>query len=224
MRDLEIRGAGNLLGDEQCGHVAAVGFELYAQMLEEAVDELRGEQAAVTAPVRVDLPVTAYVPPEYIAYEATKIDAHRRIARAADLNQLGDVEAELTDRFGPPPEPVANLLALQAIRLKAAELGATAVTGRGDRVQLDGLELDDAWAGRLRAAGGRVAYFKAKKSLAVHRDDAQGGPPAAAAAAEPSPPPAESASPAEPSAPVPSRRTTASQVLELGRGYYRWYY
>jgi transcription-repair coupling factor (superfamily II helicase) len=191
MADLEIRGAGNLLGDEQSGHVAAVGFEMYAQMLEEAVNELRGEQAAVTAPVRVDLPVTAYVPPEYIAYEATKIDAHRRIARATDLNQLGDVEAELTDRFGPPPEPVANLLALQAIRLKAAELGATAVTGRGDRVQLDGLELDDAWAGRLRAAGGRVAYFKAKKSLAAHRD---GGEPAAAAA-------------------PPSRRATASPVL-----------
>jgi transcription-repair coupling factor (superfamily II helicase) len=192
MADLEIRGAGNLLGDEQSGHVAAVGFEMYAQMLEEAVNELRGEQAAVTAPVRVDLPVTAYVPPEYIAYEATKIDAHRRIARAADLDQLGDVEAELTDRFGAPPEPVANLLALQAIRLKAAELGAAAVTGRGDRVQIDGLELDDAWAGRLRAAGGRVAYFKQKKSLAAHRD---GGGPAAAAS------------------PAPSRRATASALL-----------
>ncbi len=154
MADLEIRGAGNLLGDEQSGHVAAVGFEMYAQMLEEAVNELRGEQAAVTAPVRVDLPVTAYVPPDYIVYEATKIDAHRRIARAANLNELGDVEAELTDRFGPPPEPVANLLALQAIRLKAAELGATAVTGRGDRVQIDGLELDDA-CGRPPAGGRR---------------------------------------------------------------------
>jgi transcription-repair coupling factor (superfamily II helicase) len=207
MADLEIRGAGNLLGDEQSGHVAAVGFEMYAQMLEEAVNELRGEKAAVTAPVRVDLPVTAYVPPAYIAYEATKIDAHRRIARAVDLNQLGDVEAELTDRFGPPPEPVANLLALQAIRLKAAELGASAVTGRGERVQIDGLELDDAWAGRLRAAGGRVAYFKAKKSLAAHRD---GGP-----AGEGAPTPAAGAPgpAAPPSAAAPPRRATASQVL-----------
>ena len=73
--------------------------------------------------MRVDLPVTAYVPPDYIAYEASKIDAHRRIARARDLNALGDVTAELSDRFGPPPEPVENLLTLQAIRLKAAELG-----------------------------------------------------------------------------------------------------
>ncbi|HOT24194.1 MAG TPA: transcription-repair coupling factor [Thermoleophilia bacterium] len=184
MADLEIRGAGDLLGDEQSGHVAAVGFEMYAQMLEEAVNELRGEQVTAAAPVRVDLPVTAYVPPEYIAYEATKIDVHRRISRAASLSELGDVEAELTDRFGPPPEPVANLLALQAIRIKAAELGATAVTGRGGRVQVDGLELDDAWATRLRQGGGRVVYLKQKKSLAAHREGGgheTGGPPAAAA-------------------------------------------
>jgi len=153
-------------------------------MLEEAVNELRGEQVTAAAPVRVDLPVTAYVPPEYIAYEATKIDVHRRISRAASLSELGDVEAELTDRFGPPPEPVANLLALQAIRIKAAELGATAVTGRGGRVQVDGLELDDAWATRLRQGGGRVVYLKQKKSLAAHREGGgheTGGPPAAAA-------------------------------------------
>ncbi len=143
MADLEIRGAGNLLGDEQSGHVAAVGFEMYAQMLEEAVNELAGEQAALTAPVRVDLPVTAYVPPEYIAYEATKIDAHRRIARARTIGELGDVRAELADRFGAPPEPVENLITLQAIRIKAAELGASAVAYRGSRLQVDGVDLDD---------------------------------------------------------------------------------
>ena len=149
MADLEIRGAGNLLGDEQSGHVAAVGFEMYAQMLEEAVNELAGEQAALTAPVRVDLPVTAYVPPEYIAYEATKIDAHRRIARARTIGELGDVRAELADRFGAPPEPVENLITLQAIRTKAAELGATAVAYRGSRLQVDGLDLDDESAARV---------------------------------------------------------------------------
>ena len=131
MADLEIRGAGNLLGDEQSGHVAAVGFEMYAQMLEEAVHELAGEQAALVAPVRVDLPVTAYVPPEYIAYEATKIDAHRRIARARTEGELGDVRAELADRFGPPPEPVEDLISLQAIRVKAGEIGASSVAYRG---------------------------------------------------------------------------------------------
>jgi len=169
MADLEIRGAGNLLGDEQSGHVAAVGFEMYAQMLEEAVHELQGEEGALVAPVRVDLPVTAYVPPEYIAYEASKIDAHRRIARAGTLRELGDAKAELSDRFGPPPEPVEHLLTLQAIRLKAADLRATAVAYRGSRLQVEGLDLDDAWAGRLRAADERVVYFKQRRSLSAHR-------------------------------------------------------
>ena len=95
-------------------------------------------------------PVTAYVPPEYIAYEATKIDVHRRIARAATLQELDEARAELTDRFGPPPEPVDALLQLQAVRLKAAQLGCSAVTYRGRRLQLDGLKLDDAAARRLR--------------------------------------------------------------------------
>jgi len=170
MADLEIRGAGNLLGDEQSGHVAAVGFEMYAQMLEEAVHELQGEQAVLAPPVRIDLPVTAYVPPDYIAYEASKIDAHRRIARARDLNALGDVKAELSDRFGPPPEPVESLLTLQAIRLKAAELAASSVAYRGKRLQFEGVDLDDEWAARLRAAHERIVYFKQRRSLTAHRE------------------------------------------------------
>ncbi len=173
MADLEIRGAGNLLGDEQSGHVAAVGFEMYAQMLEDAVRELQGERGAVAAPVRVDLPVTAYVPPEYIAYEASKIDAHRRIARALSLRELGDVTAELADRFGPPPEPVQHLLTLQAIKLKAAELGAASAAYRGSRLQLEGLELDDQWAARVRAADERVVYFKQRSLLSAHREGAE---------------------------------------------------
>jgi transcription-repair coupling factor (superfamily II helicase) len=170
MADLEIRGAGNLLGDEQSGHVAAVGFEMYAQMLEEAVHELAGEQAALTSPVRVDLPVTAYVPPDYIAYEATKIDAHRRIARARTAGELGDVRAELADRFGPPPEPVEHLITLQAIRIAAAELGAAAVAYRGSRLQVDGVDLDDDWADRVRTSNSRATYFKKDRVLAVHRE------------------------------------------------------
>ena len=121
------------------------------------------------APVRVDLPVTAYVSPEYIAYEASKIDAHRRIARAGTLRELGDAKAELSDRFGPPPEPVEHLLTLQAIRLKAADLHATSVAYRGSRLQVEGLDLDDAWAERLRAADERVVYFKQRRSLSAHR-------------------------------------------------------
>ncbi len=172
MADLEIRGAGNLLGDEQSGHVAAVGFEMYAQMLEEAVGELRGEHVAALTTVRLDVPVTAYVPPGYIAYEATKVDAHRRIARAATLGELGDVRAELADRFGAPPGPVENLLSLQALRIKAGELGLRAVTLRGARLQLDGLELDTGGAARLRAALPRAVYLAQRAALTVHGDGA----------------------------------------------------
>jgi len=171
MADLEIRGAGNLLGDEQSGHVAAVGFEMYAQMLEEAVHELQGEEGALVAPVRVDLPVTAYVPPEYIAYEATKIDAHRRIARALDLEALDEVRADLTDRFGAPPEPVESLLRLQAIRILGGGLGAAAVVYRGGRLQVEGLRLDDAWAARVRAAHDRFVYLKQRETLSAHPAD-----------------------------------------------------
>jgi transcription-repair coupling factor (superfamily II helicase) len=116
------------------------------------------------------MPVTAYVPPEYIAYEATKIDAHRRIARARTEGELGDVRAELADRFGPPPEPVENLIALQAIRVKAAELGASAAAFRGSRLQVDGVDLDDASAARLRTSLPRAAFFKQDRVVAVHRE------------------------------------------------------
>ncbi|HTX68771.1 MAG TPA: TRCF domain-containing protein, partial [Thermoleophilia bacterium] len=132
--------------------------------------ELAGQQQALTAPVRVDLPVTAYVPPDYIAYEATKIDAHRRIARARTAGELGDVRAELADRFGPPPEPVEHLITLQAIRIAAAEMGATSVVYRGSRLQVDGVDLDDAWATRVRTSNARATYFKKDRVLAVHRE------------------------------------------------------
>ena len=80
------------------------------------------------------------------------------------------MRAELADRFGPPPEPVEYLITLQAIRIKAAELGVSSVTYRGSRLQIDGLELDDDWAARIRTSEARAAYFKKDRVLAVHRD------------------------------------------------------
>ena len=112
MRDLELRGAGNLLGDEQSGHVAALGFELYMQMLDEAVqrDGRRpGEEEDLREPVRLDVNVDAYVPADYIPYEQAKVDVHRRIAGAREVAELVELRAELTDRFGEPPEPLENL-------------------------------------------------------------------------------------------------------------------
>ena len=103
MRDLELRGAGNLLGDEQSGHVAALGFELYMQMLDEAVRGDGGDGAATRTsaePVRLDVNVDAYVPADYIPYEQAKIDVHRRIAGAREVAELSELRDELDDRFG----------------------------------------------------------------------------------------------------------------------------
>src|SRR5262249_61227536 len=110
MRDLEIRGAGDLLGAEQSGHVAALGFELYVEMLHETVAELSGERRLVTRPVRVDARVDAYVPAGYIASEALKIDLHRRIALVEDEDGLRELEGGAEDRDGALPEPVQDPL------------------------------------------------------------------------------------------------------------------
>ena len=140
MRDLELRGAGNLLGDEQSGHVAALGFELYMQMLDEAVEALAAEgedREEVPEPVRLDVSVDAYVPADYIPYEQAKIDVHRRIAGARDVADLGVLRDELEDRFGPVPEPLANLISLQQARIKFGQAGVTVVTFRGGRLAVD---------------------------------------------------------------------------------------
>jgi transcription-repair coupling factor (superfamily II helicase) len=144
MRDLELRGAGDLLGDEQSGHVAAVGFELYVSMLDEAVESLRrgrGEEA-VEELVRLDVDVDAYLPAEYIPFEAAKIDVHRRIAGATEPGELRALAEELSDRFGPLPEPVENLLALQRARILLGRAGARTVEVRGGRLSVTPIELD----------------------------------------------------------------------------------
>ncbi len=125
MRDLELRGAGNLLGDEQSGHVAALGFELYMQMLDEAVGELEDGEGPEEEwePVRLDVNVDAYVPADYIPYEQAKVDIHRRIAAAREVADLALLRDELEDRFGPIPEPLDNLISLQQARIKLGQAG-----------------------------------------------------------------------------------------------------
>src|SRR5204863_345845 len=152
MRDLELRGAGNLLGDEQSGHVAAVGFELYVSLLDDAVAELRAADGAgrPEASVRLDVDVDAYLPADYMPFEAAKIDVHRRISGSGDAGELRALRDELRDRFGPVPEPVENLLELQRARIELGLLGARSVEFRGGRLSVTPLELDAAAVGRLR--------------------------------------------------------------------------
>jgi transcription-repair coupling factor (superfamily II helicase) len=165
MRDLELRGAGNLLGDEQSGHVAAVGFELYCELLAEAVAELQGATAVAARPVRVEAQVDAYVPADYVPLEAVKIDLHRRVALAVDRSELREIEAELADRFGPLPEPVSNLLAIQELRLVAAEMGVTAASLRGGTFSVAPVGLGSAEMRELRARFPSVRYAVATREL-----------------------------------------------------------
>jgi transcription-repair coupling factor (superfamily II helicase) len=177
MRDLELRGAGNLLGDEQSGHVAALGFELYMQMLDEAVRAMDPESdgAEPPEPVRLDVNVDAYVPADYIPYEQAKVDVHRRIAGAREVSELVELRAELEDRFGDPPEPLDNLISLQQARIKLGRAGATTVTFRGGRLAVTPIELDSATARRLREAlpGANYESGRSQLSLRVPDDPAQ---------------------------------------------------
>ncbi|HWH55308.1 MAG TPA: transcription-repair coupling factor [Gaiellaceae bacterium] len=174
MRDLEIRGAGDLLGAEQSGHVAALGFELYAELLHEAVAELSGQRRAAARPVRVDARVDAYVPAAYIASEALKIDLHRRLALTESEEELRELQVATEDRYGPLPEPVENLFAIQEAKLKLARLGADYLVFRGGRATVGPLELG---SGELRALRGRIdtaVYTTARREVSL-RDEEFGG-------------------------------------------------
>jgi transcription-repair coupling factor (superfamily II helicase) len=165
MRDLEIRGAGNLLGAEQSGHVAAVGFELYVELLGEAVAELGGARRAVTRPVRVDAQVDAFVPTEYMPAEAQKIDLHRRLALAESEDELRELRAATVDRFGPLPEPVESLFAIQDAKLKLARIGADYLVFRGGRAVVGPLVLGSAELRELRSSAPIAVYSSAKREL-----------------------------------------------------------
>jgi len=142
LKDLEVRGAGNLLGPEQSGHMHAVGFELYMEMLRTAVAELQGAPAPEEGPsvlpsqVAVDLPVPAYLPPEYVPDLGTRLSLYQRMAGLTSLEEVQDLEAELRDRFGPLPEPVQGLLWVLRLKVLAGEAGVASLAVQGQEVVL----------------------------------------------------------------------------------------
>ena len=147
MRDLEIRGAGNLLGTQQSGHIATVGYELYCRLLEQAVRGLKAMPPAELPPVAIDLPGEAWLPRDYIPDFRAKVDVYRRLSRAAAGTQIDDLASELTDRFGPLPPEAARLLDFARLRVAAAGLGIDSITrhpgmvmfGHHDRAAMDRL-------------------------------------------------------------------------------------
>ncbi len=174
MRDLDIRGAGDLLGEEQSGHVAAVGFELYCQMIDEAVAEAasaEGDTDEAPEPVRLDVPVDAFLPASYIPFEAAKIDVHRRVAAARAPGELRAIRDELGDRFGPPPTEVENLLALQRARIELGLVGAESVELRGGRLSITGIELESEQSGVLTEQVEGAMYEWRERTASVRVPD-----------------------------------------------------
>jgi len=167
MRDLEIRGAGDLLGGEQSGHVAAVGFELYLSMLQETVDAMEGRETRATTTARIDVGVDAYVPSSYIPYEAAKVDLHRRIATTEGHEALAELREELRDRFGDVPEPVDNLIFLGELRDTLQKLGVLTLSVRRHKLTMTGLTLPQGSRERLLARDRRYVYSPTRGDLSL---------------------------------------------------------
>lgn len=170
MRDLEIRGAGNLLGDEQSGHIAAVGFEMYLRLLDEAVALAKGEKAASAPederPVIVELPLDAYLPPEYVSDEIERVDLYRRASSARTLVEVEDLAEELRDRFGELPEAATNLIGLSKVRILAREAGASSVSYRSGTLTVYGVTVAGRTKGAVReATGGTVTGREGKVTV-----------------------------------------------------------
>jgi len=176
MKDLEIRGAGNILGAEQSGHIAGVGFDLYIRLVGEAVAAFRsaagagqGDEEEPLAEVRVDLPVDAHVPHDYVPGERLRLEAYRKIAEAPDQEALDAIVEELTDRYGEPPVSVRNLLAVAAFRQRCRMQGVGEVALVGNNVRIGPVELPDSAQLRLRRLHPKAQYKAAAKLVTVPR-------------------------------------------------------
>ncbi|MFK0245650.1 transcription-repair coupling factor [Amycolatopsis azurea] len=173
MKDLEIRGAGNILGAEQSGHIAGVGFDLYVRLVGEAVDAFRRHAGAETseeeelAEVRVDLPVDAHIPHDYVPGERLRLEAYRKIAAAPDQAGLDAVREELIDRYGQPPAPVRRLLAVAAFRHTCRAAGVTEVAVQGTSIRFAPLPLADSQMVRLKRLYPKALYKAVTNTVSV---------------------------------------------------------
>jgi transcription-repair coupling factor (superfamily II helicase) len=177
MRDLEIRGAGNILGAEQSGHIAAIGYELYCQLLENAVRALKQQPPRVAVEVNVDLPWPAFLPRDYVPGQKLRIEVYRRLARLRDPAKLADFRAELQDRYGPHPEPVEWLLRTTEIRLLCVRWQISSVH-RDNRDLIFTYRNEDrarqlvaASKGRMKIVDEKTIYMRMKPE---EPDDAEG--------------------------------------------------
>jgi transcription-repair coupling factor (superfamily II helicase) len=169
MKDLEIRGAGNLLGGEQSGHIEGVGFDLYVRMVGEAVQTFKGERPEEEVEVKIDLPVDAHLPHDYIGVERLRLEMYRKLAEARSAQVLAEIVAEMTDRYGDPTEPVQNLVAVARFRLLARQYGLTEVSVQGKHVRFTPLVLPDSKQLRLKRYHPDAVYKHATDQISVPR-------------------------------------------------------
>ncbi len=167
VRDLEIRGAGNLLGAEQHGALHAVGFDLYSRMLDSAVREMKGEVVVVEVPPPVTLGVEAYLPEGYVPDGRSKLEVYKRLAACAEAGELGALTAELRDRFGEPPIPVSRLVALAGLRVLGVRRGLVRATRHGAKVRLEFRDREALRAVIAGAGGGRRGWVAEDRALTV---------------------------------------------------------
>jgi transcription-repair coupling factor (superfamily II helicase) len=169
MKDLEIRGAGNLLGGEQSGHIEGVGFDLYVRMVGEAVANFKGERPEEVADVKIDLPVDAHLPYDYISVERLRLEMYRKLADVRDETTLDEVVAEMTDRYGAPPQTVANLIAVARFRLLARAYGLHDVSLQGKHVRFGPMALPDSKQMRLKRFYPESVYKPAADQVSLPR-------------------------------------------------------
>ncbi|MGH8987457.1 MAG: TRCF domain-containing protein, partial [Acidimicrobiales bacterium] len=175
MRDLEIRGAGNLLGSTQSGHIAAVGYDLYVQMVAEAVAEARGDPRPTPPTISLDVPGDASLPTSYVPLEDARLEAYRRLAAATSPHDVDDVAEEWADRYGPPPPAASGLLSLTRLRVECLRRGIQEVTVAPARVggarepvaKLSPVSLPASAQVRLRRLAPGAAYREQLRQLVV---------------------------------------------------------
>jgi len=167
MRDLEIRGAGNLLGEAQSGHIAAVGYDLYCQLVTEAVAEMKGDKPPEESEIKVDIAVDAHLPADYVPSEDLRLEAYRRLASVTSMAEVADIETEWKDRFGPVPAPAATLLQVARLRVECARLGITEIVSQRNDVRISPVTLLASQSRALRRLSPQAVLVEKNATLTV---------------------------------------------------------
>ncbi len=177
LKDLEIRGAGNLLGGEQSGHIADVGFDLYLRLVGEALAEYKNEPVRDSNDVRVELPINAHIPESYVPQERLRLEAYKRLADATTDSAVSEVSEELIDRYGSLPEVVETLLAVSRFRVLAKSHGVEEIISAGNSIRIHPVELPESQSMRLNRMYPRTTIKPATRTILVPKPGGVGAPP-----------------------------------------------